>query len=95
MARVIDDEMLTNSLTVAEAARLLCIGVQRVRQLRIAGALTGIPTPYGYLYEREAVERLAAVRAGRGPWWHTRAARQRADAANATVTDTVTVTATP
>ena len=93
MSRVLDDWSLADSLTAGETARVLLVCTNRVRQLRLAGALAGVPTPYGYLYSRQAVERLAAARAaGQGSWWKTRAARQRADAANATAT---TDTATP
>jgi hypothetical protein len=52
-------------LSPAETANRLGVSAQRVAQLRRAGELPALRTPLGHLYERDAVERLADVRAQR------------------------------
>ena len=52
--------------TTSEAARVLGISAERVRQLAARGALPSRRTPLGRLYSRAAVEALAARRRKHG-----------------------------
>lgn len=49
-------------LTPSQAARLLGLSSQRVRQLLDAGTLRAVRTPLGHLVERASVERLVTER---------------------------------
>ena len=54
-------------LTTTEAAPLLGVTDRRVRQLAEAGLLrAAIDTPWGRLFDRAEIERLAAERKARG-----------------------------
>lgn len=55
----------SDQLSPTQASGLTGLSVQRLRQLMEMGVLQGQRTPIGYLYDRQDVERLAAVRAGR------------------------------
>lgn len=61
--------MIEQPLLSGEAARILGVSADRVRELEVAGRLVAVRTPSGTrLYERAQVEELAAARAAvRGP----------------------------
>lgn len=54
--------MSDRTCTTSQAARVLGISAERVRQLAARGALPSSRTPLGRLYSRAAVEALAARR---------------------------------
>lgn len=57
--------MPNESLTVSQAARLLGLSSERVRQLATSGRLASTRTPLGRLFDRDGVERLIAERANK------------------------------
>lgn len=52
----------TSSLTRGQAASLLGVSPEYVRQLALAGLLTYVETPLGRLYDAESVHQLAESR---------------------------------
>ncbi len=52
----------TDHMTTGQAARLLGLSPDRIRQLVRSGQLVSIPTPLGVLITRDALDRLIAKR---------------------------------
>lgn len=63
MIRIPSDD--SDSLTVAQTARLLGLSPERVRQLEREGKLAAEWTPYGRIFQRSEVERFQAERQGK------------------------------
>lgn len=54
--------MTTNRMTTSQAARVLALSSERVRQLARSGRLPFLDTDLGRLFDADAVRTLAAVR---------------------------------
>lgn len=59
-------ETRTAYVSPGEAARMMGLSVERIRQMMRAGQLAHVVTPLGRIVERGAVEKMALVRATTG-----------------------------
>ncbi|MCU1358017.1 MAG: hypothetical protein JWM89_3435 [Acidimicrobiales bacterium] len=57
---------MTTYLTASQAARILGLSAERVRQLATAGTLPCVETPLGRLFDADEVDRLHARRQPKG-----------------------------
>ena len=57
-----NDSLIGDSVGTTDAARILDLSTQRVRQLTEAGLLPVTQTPLGRLYPREHLERIRRLR---------------------------------